>query len=178
MALDIQLFHLLNGLAGLSPALDRLILFSASELAYLVPLAFLILLIFSGYSRQEKLEMFFVAAVSSVVARIGVTELIRFFYHRPRPFAELSIEPLFTPTSWSFPSGHATFFFAFATAVYLYNKKWGIGFFMAAAVVTISRVIAGVHYPSDIVGGVVIGAAVAYLVFTAVRRLGNSNSAY
>lgn len=175
MALDIQLFHLLNGLVGQSFLLDRAIVFCASYLAYFVPPAFLVLLIFSGYSRREKFEMFFVVAAASVVARAGITELIRFFYHRPRPFSVLPTEQLITDNAWSFPSGHATFFFALATAIYLYNKKWGTGFFVAAAVMSLARVIAGVHYPSDVVGGAVIGAAVAYLVFTAARRLLRTN---
>lgn len=178
MALDVQLFHILNGLTGLSPILDRLIVFCASGLAYLVPLTFLALFISSASAQREKLEIFFVAVASVVVARLGITELIRFFYHRPRPFSVLETNQLLADPAWSFPSGHATFFFALATAIYLYNKKWGIGFFVAAAVITVSRVIAGVHYPSDIAGGAIIGAIVAYLVFTAARRLKKSYFAY
>mgnify|MGYP001558745976 FL=1 len=72
---------------------------------------------------------------------------------------------LLTESSWSFPSGHATFFFALATAVYFYNKKWGIGFFIATIFITVSRVIAGIHYPSDIIGGAFIGILVAYATY-------------
>ena len=171
MTLDTQLLYLLNSLAGQSPLLDRSILFFASDLAYLLVAIFIAFLFFSQYPRREKLQLFFVAAISSIIARYGVTELIRYFYYRPRPFIELSVNQLLPHTASSFPSGHATFFFAMATAIYLYNKKWGIGFFIAATLITVSRVIAGIHYPSDIIGGAVIGVLVAYATFYVVRKL-------
>ncbi len=105
-----------------------------------------------------------------IVARLGVTELIRFFYHRPRPFVAHQVHPLFFDNAWSFPSGHATFFFAMATAIYFYNKKWSIGFFIASILMTLSRIIAGAHYPSDIIGGMAIGMAVACIVFYIAER--------
>ena len=55
--------------------------------------------------------------------------------------------------------------FAFAFAIYLYNKKWGIWFLFATLLMTTARVIAGVHYPSDILGGMIVGVMVAYLAF-------------
>ena len=83
----------------------------------------------------------------------------------------LDVHQLLPETSWSFPSGHATFFFAMATAIYLYNKKWGIFFFAATVLMTVSRVVSGIHYPFDIIGGAVIGIAVAYLTFSVARRI-------
>lgn len=171
MALDIQLFQLFNSIAGQSRFLDEVIVSLASYLAYLVPVVLLAFVFFSQYSKREKWQLLFVVAVSGIIARFGVTELIRFFYHRPRPFVDLPIHQLLTSNEWSFPSGHAAFFFAFSTAVYLYNKKWGISFFVATILMTVSRVIAGIHYPSDILGGAVIGILVAYATFYLARRL-------
>jgi len=170
MTLDTQLFYALNGLAGQSPLLDGVIVFFATYLAYLLVALFLALVFFSRYAKREKWELLLVAGAASIIARFGATELIRFFYHHPRPFAELpGVHALFTDSSWSFPSGHATFFFALATAVYLYNRKWGIGFFVAATFVAAARVMAGVHYPTDILGGALVGIVVAYAVFSLVR---------
>lgn len=172
MTLDTQLFFFLNGLAGQSLFFDGIIVFFASYLAYLMPVIFLGLVFFSSYSRREKWILLVVAGAASVIARFGVAELIRLFYHRPRPFLVLpDVHALFTDSAWSFPSGHATFFFAFSTAVYLYNKKWGIGFFVATVLITVSRVIAGVHYPSDIIGGAIIGIIVAYITVYIARRV-------
>ena len=166
MILDTQLFYLLNSLVGKSPFFDGLIVFFASYLAYLVVVALLVLVFFSHYSKLEKWTILIVAGTASIIARFGATELIRVFYQRPRPFIALpDAHQLFTDSAWSFPSGHATFFFALSTAVYLYNKKWGIWFFGATILITVSRVIAGVHYPSDILGGALIGVVVAYCLW-------------
>lgn len=141
-----------------------MIIFFAKYFPYAVVLAFLILLFYSSYEKREKIKIFWTALFSTAIVRFGVTELIRFFYHRPRPFVAYDTLPLFPEQSWSFPSGHAAFFFALATALYFYNKKWGAWFFLAATVISIARVIAGVHYPSDILGGALVGIAVAYVV--------------
>src|SRR3989344_3231751 len=131
MALDTRLFYLLNALAGKSPLLDGMFVFLAAYLPYLLVALFFALVFFWHYPKWEKWELLLVVGIAGIVARFGVTELIRFFYQRPRPFLELPTNQLLTSNEWSFPSGHATFFFALSTAVYLYNKKWGIGFFAA-----------------------------------------------
>lgn len=169
--MDTQLFYLLNNLAGQSLFFDKVVVFFASYLAYILIALFLALLLISQYSRREKLQILLVAGVSTIIARFGITELIRFFYHRQRPFTDLSVNQLLTSNEWSFPSGHSAFFFALATAVYLYNKKWGIGFFAAAVLMTLSRVIAGIHYPSDVLAGALIGIAAACVTFYIARKI-------
>lgn len=171
MWLDTQLFYLLNNLAGQSPFFDAVVVFLASYLAYTLVVLFLVLLLISQYSKREKLHIFFITTISAFVARFGITEIIRFFYHRPRPFIDMPVNQLLTNDLWSFPSGHTAFFFALATAVYLYNKKWGAFFIIAATLISASRVIAGIHYPSDIVGGAIIGIAVAYTTFYFVHKV-------
>ena len=171
MNLDTQIFFFLNSLVGKSLFLDGLIVFCASYLAYLVVVALIALVFFSHYSKLEKWTILVVAGTASIIARFGIADLIRVFYQRPRPFLVLPTHQLITDSAWSFPSGHATFFFALSTAVYLYNKKWGIWFFGATILITVSRVIAGIHYPSDILGGALIGIATAYVTVHVVRRM-------
>lgn len=168
--LDVQLFHFFNSFAGQSRIFDALAVFLARYFQYPLIIIFLLFLYFSGYARPEKLRIFLITAVSSIVARFGITEIIRFFYHRPRPFLTFSVYQLLSSDNWSFPSGHSAFFFAMATAVYFYNKKWGIGFFIAATLMNMSRVAAGIHYPSDILGGAIIGAGIAYATFYFIEK--------
>ena len=170
MSPDTQLFYLLNNLAGQSPFLDGVVVFFASYLAYIL-VALFFAYVFFRHSKQEKFQLFLIAGISAFFARFCVAELIRLFYQRSRPFIDIPVHQLLTSNEWSFPSGHATFFFALATVLYLHNKKWGIGFFIAALLITVSRVIAGIHYPSDIIGGALIGIAVAYAVFYFVRKI-------
>lgn len=169
MSLDTQVFLFVNHLVGIQPAIDWFILFFATYVPFLLIAFFLVLVIRSSHTRIQKLEFLTVTFFSTLIARFGITELIRFFYHRPRPYTVLPVEHLTSDSAWSFPSGHATFFFALATAIYLYNKKWGRVFLMLSGVVAVARVVAGVHYPLDVLAGAAIGTATAYGTFHVVR---------
>lgn len=180
MPVDIKLFYLLNSLAGKSAVSDFIFIFLADYLQYFLVAFFLLILFFSAYSsiavdhpngeKKEKIEVFLVAAVSAIVARFGIVTLIRFFYHRPRPFLVLPVHQLITDNEYSFPSGHAAFFFAMAMAVYFYNKKSGVWFFVFAALITVARIIAGVHYPTDILSGAAIGILTASAIFYLAKK--------
>ena len=101
-----------------------------------------------------------------------ITEVIRYFYHRPRPYVQYSdIHALFNVNQWSFPSGHATIFFSIATTIFFYNKKLGILLFIAAIIISFGRVAAGVHFPTDILAGLLIGTGAAYLVFHIFQKI-------
>ena len=103
--------------------------------------------------------------MAALVARFGVAELIRFAYHRPRPYVALRIPHLLSDSAYSFPSGHTIFLFALAVAVYGIHKKFAYWLFAAGVLIGAARVAAGVHYPSDILGGAVLGTLTGYLVF-------------
>ncbi|PIR41450.1 MAG: hypothetical protein COV31_01075 [Candidatus Yanofskybacteria bacterium CG10_big_fil_rev_8_21_14_0_10_46_23] len=169
-AIDLKLFHLLNGLAGQSFFMDWLIIFFASHLEYGLGIAFLVFAWLHGATFKQRIYVFGVTVVSVIVANFGITKVIRTFYHRPRPLEALSITHLLTRTDASFPSGHATVFFALAMAIYLHNRKWGVWFFVGAILISLGRVTAGIHYPLDILGGAVIGMAVAAFIFHLAKR--------
>lgn len=165
MTLDLTLLYFLNSLTGAYDNFDAIIVFLASYSQYVLIAAFLLFLYLVVCPKREKLYIFFTVAISVIASRLIITEIIRFFYNRPRPFITHQLHQLIQETGWSFPSGHSAFFFALAVAVYLYNKKWGVGFFIAALLMNISRIMAGVHYPSDILGGMAVGMVAAYIVF-------------
>jgi undecaprenyl-diphosphatase len=71
----------------------------------------------------------------------------------------------------SFPSSHAVNNFGVATMFSHYYPKARIGLYAFASLIAISRVFVGVHYPSDVVGGAMIGTGVALLVVLVWRRL-------
>lgn len=185
ISFDVQLLYLLNDLAGKSAVFDKAIIFFANYLQYPLVALFLIGLYFwfaqpqfgtvqtgaGRISKSGKNKILWTALLSVTIARLGVTELIRFFYHRPRPFlAYNDIYPLISKNEYSFPSGHAAFFFALAAAIYFYNnKRWGAWFFIAAIFISLSRVVAGIHYPSDIVAGAIIGIICGYGVHWVVE---------
>lgn len=166
MVMDIKLLYFLSDFAGKSAVFDKVIIFLSNYLQYPLVVLFLVAVYFWHISKPEKKKLLWTALLSVVIARLGITELIRFLYHRPRPFLVYSdIHPLISKNEYSFPSGHAAFFFALATAIYFYNKRWGTWFFVASILISLSRVVAGIHYPSDILGGAIIGVAVGYFIF-------------
>ena len=159
-----------NNFVSQSQFLSWLIWFFAT---YFVGLIFFILfwfIVFAADKKQE-LKLAFYVLLSAAMAR-GVTEIIRFFYHKPRPFEVIGgINKLFSEFSPAFPSGHATFFFAFATAVFLYHRKLGMIFFAMALINSLARVASGVHWPSDVLAGAAVGIITALILFKAFEKI-------
>lgn len=170
-SLDTILFGWLNSWAGVNPWWDTLIIFRAGYLLYIIVAALSLFAIFSylpkfRYLFKRNAELFLLAAISAAFARYGLTFFIRFFYNRPRPFETLEGVRQLIPHAigGSFPSGHAAAAFAIATTVFFYYPKTSILFFLAAVMIGIGRISAGVHWPSDVLGGAIIGVGSAWLV--------------
>ncbi len=155
---------------------DLLTIFLGKYLGYLLVAG---LLVFFWKNRKQYPRLIWETIAAAILSRGFVTETIRFFWHRTRPFVEQNFVPLIPHAdSASFPSGHATFFFAIGTVLYLHNKKAGTIFLLGSALIGIARVLAGVHWPSDVVAGVVIGITsglfVYYFFLRFRKRLHNS----
>ena len=89
----------------------------------------------------------------------------------PRPYEALDIMPLFrVGTLDSFPSGHAMFFAAVAVAVYHYHRNLGALFVLATVLIGLGRIMAGVHYPLDILAGIAFGGGGAIVMMWLVKR--------
>jgi len=147
--------------------LDYGIIFSAKYLGYVLLAVFLIL-----FFRNRRKDFLIIPLFSALLSRFVFTEIIRFFYFRPRPFIENGVAPLIEHApSASFPSGHAAFFFALSAGVYYYNKKAGLWFFAASAAIGLARVFAGVHYFTDVLGGLAIGVFSFWLVSFFYKKL-------
>lgn len=167
--LDIVILRWFNSWAGVG--WDWAIVFRAVYLWYFVMAAAALFVVitflpkFREYRRRH-LELFLFAVLSAFIARFIITEFIRFFYDRPRPFEVLEdVRQLVDHTSGgSFPSGHAALAFAVAATVSLYYPKTSILFFLAALSIGGGRIAAGVHWPSDILGGAVVGIVSAIIM--------------
>ena len=88
------------------------------------------------------------------------------FIARSRPFDVISsLVPLITkPTDYSFPSGHTAC--SFAVGFFLFRKlpkKYGIPALLLAVLISFSRLYVGVHYPSDVIAGMISGICISYL---------------
>ncbi len=169
--MNLILFQYLNHLAGQSICFDSMIIFCAKYLPYLMVAALVLFLVF-GRDRKKELKMIIYATASAVLSRLIITEIIRYFYSHPRPFEVFNFVPLIYDYASSFPSGHAAFFFALATAIFIFHKKWGIVYFLGSFIIVLSRIMAGIHWPIDILGGMIagIGSAILLASFTIWRK--------
>jgi undecaprenyl-diphosphatase len=156
--LDQQAFQFIYAAAHRNAFWNVLAIIFAEYLPYFMVAAFLVLVYYQKGWRR-KVYLFCEAALAIILSRGILTEVIRYFYHEPRPFSFYGLVPLFNETSWSFPSGHAAWFFALAMAVWFANRKWGWWYFALALIMGVARVYAGVHWPIDIIGGAAIGVA-------------------
>lgn len=167
--MDLSVFYAIHSIAGVSPALDAVILFFAKWHLYVV-LGVFAYVGWSNYHRTASIYPYITALLAGVIARGGLTELIRYFYHHDRPFVALNISHLLTDDAYSFPSGHTIFLFALGAATYFFNKKLAYFIFASGLVIGLARVAAGVHYPSDILGGAVLGIFVGVCVYQLGRN--------
>lgn len=93
---------------------------------------------------------------------------------RPRPCWRHPEIPLLiaNPKDFSFPSGHSMSSFAAATAVLMWNRRAGIAALAGAVIMACTRLYFYVHYPTDIVAGLLIGVVLGILAYWIVKRVG------
>ncbi len=168
--LDYQIFFWLNHFAGQSLVLDWLIVFFGHYFPYLVGAGLVVtwfILKKEGSGRKALVSAF----LALVLGRVILVELVRLVLPRDRPFLSFDVIQLIVKdTEKSFPSGHATALFAIAFAIYFYNKKYGLFFVGLAILVSIARVMAGVHYPSDILAGALLGLFSVWVINRFFRK--------
>lgn len=91
-----------------------------------------------------------------------LTQLIKIIVMRPRPYNELSnLILLDLGTDYSFPSGHTSTSTAMAYVLSCEYKRWIL--MSIPVIVGFSRLYIGVHYPSDVLGGFLLGLVIAYM---------------
>jgi membrane-associated phospholipid phosphatase len=107
-------------------------------------------------------EAWLICAALAPIA-IGLNYVVKLIVKRPRPVLE-GLPPLGgAPSSLSFPSAHATSSFAVATAMTRVEPLGALAFLLAAAL-ALGRPYLGMHYPSDVLAGVVLGVALGLIV--------------
>ena len=163
-----SIFYFFYNLSHRSDIFDKFIIFFAAYFPYVVMILAGLFLLFHHevfraenpyrvflQKKKEILAVFITSGFAWVVARL-LKLLIQ--------TARAEVIPLISESGYAFPSGHATFFMALAFAIYFLHKKAGYWFMLFALIIGVARIMAGVHFPLDILGGFVLGALVAYLV--------------
>ena len=112
--------------------------------------------------------------VSMVIGLIVTNLIIKNWVARVRPYVLIEgLECLVgVQKDFSFPSGHTTNSLACAWVLFkMAPRKWGVTALVVAILISLSRLYVGVHYPTDVLGGAVIGLGSACLALWLVPKL-------
>lgn len=171
--MDQAWFLFLNGLPASVPALGA----TAVALSKYGPACYAAMLVWLWWRgtaasdvRRRILLLAVLAGTLALLVNVGLNVVVP----RPRPFLVLPAHLLggAPPHDPSFPSDHAAFTSAIATTLLLGGiGRWGVAGLFGAFAVGTSRVISGVHYPSDVLGGVLVGAVCGAVSLQAQRPL-------
>jgi undecaprenyl-diphosphatase len=164
---DFTIYKTLNGFAFHHDRWEDVARFleSVAPLLFVALLAALFLA--RGKWRSRNARHGVVAAALSAGLALTLAKVISELVARPRPFVEHPhAAHLFAKhaADYGFPSDHASGAFAIAVALLLRHRRAGLLALALATLIGVGRVMIGVHYPSDILGGAVLGALSA-LVF-------------
>ncbi len=153
-----------------NPVMDRFMVFvtSLGNAGFLwIFIAFLLLC----QKRYQKCGIALICALS--LSMLISDEILKPLVGRLRPNVKFPEIPLLIGSihSRSFPSGHSTVAFATAAVLFSYYKFAGILAYVTAALIAYSRLYLFVHYPTDVLGGVILGSVIAYLIVNAINQL-------
>ncbi|GAB6171878.1 undecaprenyl-diphosphate phosphatase BcrC [Paradesulfitobacterium aromaticivorans] len=158
---DLAGYHLINHLAGQVALVDKLMAFGAQYALELYALLFLIAWFVLPSSDTNHRHALMVMGFSGIFALI-INVLIAQVWFRPRPFVTLpqgSFHQLIPHAhDSSFPSDHTAGSFAFAAGSWRKSERWvSLSFTFLAVFVAVARIYTGVHWPTDVLAGVVVG---------------------
>lgn len=159
--LDLTIVRSAVDFTASHPAFGWAVFVSAEVLIFL-----LWLLVYVLWRRPEPLSRHHgnkkaaLLVVMSVLSALAVKAIINFAIGRERPFMahpDLEALPL-AVSGTSFPSGHTLMAFAIAGSLWFSRvRPWAVWAMVAACLIALARVFAGVHYPTDIVAGAAVG---------------------
>lgn len=175
-AFDVFGYHMINHLAGHIALLDKIMAFIAKDALELYAVLFVVAWFKLPKPEVKKRHALIVMGFSGILALL-FNVVISHIWFRPRPFVTLpkgSFEQLIPhPADASFPSDHTAGSFGFAAGSWKQSEGWvSKSFTILAILVAIARVYCGLHWPTDVLAGVVIGIVSAVIMrkFNSVLR--------
>lgn len=165
--MDLDLYRSLNGLAGRAGWLDDLLRWGAQDVA--IALAVVVALVWfwpGDADTRAARQRVVVYAMGSALLGLALAQVIGHVWFRDRPYVHHAAHLLIAPSGDpSFPSDHAVGGFALAVPFLLARRRIGWLLLGLAALLALARVAVGTHYPSDVLGGAVLGTAAAVVVW-------------
>lgn len=154
--MDYSLFKIINDFAVSYPLAGGIAILFSTYMIFALPAG--------AFFLGKKWRYGFIALFASAFIAYAVNAAIGYAYFRPRPFVDHPVVKLISKSSTdkSFPSDHTALAFAIAAALFYFDRRVGGCVLLLAAGIGIGRIAVGVHYPSDILAGMVAGIGSAY----------------
>ncbi|PIR98036.1 MAG: hypothetical protein COT89_01160 [Candidatus Colwellbacteria bacterium CG10_big_fil_rev_8_21_14_0_10_42_22] len=172
-----QVFNYLFSLAHRSAILDGFFIFFAKYLPWLIIVLVLIKLFNKKNWKNDRplwknrFQYLSLGVIAVIFSRGVIANALETIITSPRPFIALEIEPLFNHLAEnSLPSGHMAFLIPIALTAFLLSRKLGWFSLISVLLIGVSRVIAGIHWPADILVGILIGTIIFYLTLFIFKR--------
>lgn len=172
---DSTVYHIINGLAGHNHLFDDIMIFFAKDAIEIYAVFFLIAWFALPRKNIQNRHALVMAGLSGILALL-INVVISHVWFRPRPFTVFPkgtfSELVAHSVDASFPSDHTAGSFGFAAGSWGQNTK-GISytFTIIAIIVMFSRVYVGVHYPTDVIGGMIVGIIASKVMWKFSRLL-------
>lgn len=159
LSIDLALFHRINGLAGHVPWLDALMMACAKY----APVVFAVVLLSCWATWRPGLQRAAALAGVAALVALGIGQVVGMMLPRARPYRVTTATVLVVHApDTSFPSDHAILAFAVTLVLAGVSRRLGGWLALFSAVVLFARVYIGVHYPSDVIGGALLGSLIAW----------------
>ena len=145
------------------------IVFIGKYVIFIVGLIALTTTLFSERTIRNKI---IVLAIPSFLFAFGMASVAGLLYYNPPPFVVEQTVPLIPHEADNgFPSDHTLYAMVAAADIFIYRRKIGILLGILAVLVGVFRVIAGIHHPIDIVGGIAIAIAATCIAWVLIKAL-------
>jgi undecaprenyl-diphosphatase len=116
------------------------------------------------FREEERDHWFFLPTTLAIGLGIVVSELfLKWIIARPRPTEAIGAIIRTFPGNYSFPSTHATIAWAMAFVLSREEPKFTFWFYLLATLISLSRIYLGVHYPTDVFGGALLGLGIGWI---------------
>jgi undecaprenyl-diphosphatase len=166
--MEWSILHALNDFLYRNDSVEDPLLFYINISEALFVATLILIFVFANGERLRSWRRAAAAAALSAGLALVVAKVIAELVDRARPFV---VDPngvhLFSghAADPGFPSDHATGAFAVAMAIYLRKRSWGVVALFAAVLLAVGRVAIGVHFPSDVVAGAILGCVAAFALW-------------